>query len=205
MLSLDSCARSRRKSETNSSLAFTAPLTKRESLTQEVADLERQIRSRWEMIQAISPEDLAKEAQILTEDKRELAIVSPPKMVFSSMDGRCFVITDYCLPDNPIVFATDSFLKLTGFSKSEVFGINCRFLQGPGTDREAARRLKNAVVAGKEVHEVLLNYTKSGDVAFWNDLVMSPLRNSKGEITQASSLIKHGCISPKIEPSFGES
>lgn len=40
-----------------------------------------------------------------------------------------FVISDPTLPDCPIVFASDAFLELTGYSREDVLGRNCRFLQ----------------------------------------------------------------------------
>ena len=40
-----------------------------------------------------------------------------------------FVIADPHLPDCPIVFASDAFLELTGYSREEILGRNCRFLQ----------------------------------------------------------------------------
>lgn len=39
-------------------------------------------------------------------------------------------ITDNRLPDNPIVYCNAAFLDLTGYTKNEVLGRNCRFLQG---------------------------------------------------------------------------
>nr|POE93943.1 phototropin-1 [Quercus suber] len=36
-----------------------------------------------------------------------------------------FVITDPRLPDNPIIFASDSFLELTEYSREEILGRNC--------------------------------------------------------------------------------
>lgn len=49
------------------------------------------------------------------------------------------------LPDCPIVFASDAFLELTGYRREEVLGHNCRFLQGPDTDRAEVERLKAAI------------------------------------------------------------
>ena len=40
-----------------------------------------------------------------------------------------FVISDPHLPDCPIVFASDAFLELTGYSREEILGRNCRFMQ----------------------------------------------------------------------------
>ncbi|KAF8409846.1 hypothetical protein HHK36_002364 [Tetracentron sinense] len=38
-----------------------------------------------------------------------------------------FVITDPRLPDNPIIFASDSFLELTEYTREEILGRNCRY------------------------------------------------------------------------------
>ncbi|KAL6623706.1 hypothetical protein ACP70R_033585 [Stipagrostis hirtigluma subsp. patula] len=56
-----------------------------------------------------------------------------------------FVITDPRLPDNPIIFASDSFLQLTEYSREEILGRNCRFFQGPGTDRGTVKKIRDAI------------------------------------------------------------
>ena len=46
---------------------------------------------------------------------------------------KSFIITDPSIPDNPIIFASQGFLDLTGYPMNEVLGRNCRFLQGTYT------------------------------------------------------------------------
>lgn len=46
------------------------------------------------------------------------------------------IVTDPRQPDNPIIFANRAFLEMTGYGLSEIVGNNCRFLQGPDTDRD---------------------------------------------------------------------
>jgi hypothetical protein len=41
--------------------------------------------------------------------------------------------------------------QLTGYSREEVVGRNCRFLQGPRTDQETVSRLRDTVIAGGEI------------------------------------------------------
>ncbi|KAL8215265.1 hypothetical protein R6Q57_004714 [Mikania cordata] len=92
-----------------------------------------------------------------------------------------FVITDPRLPDNPIIFASDSFLELTEYSREEILGRNCRFLQGPETDPSTVRKIREAIDNQTEVTVQLINYTKSGK-KFWNLFHLQPMRDQKGEV-----------------------
>nr|AML76782.1 putative LOV domain-containing protein [Euploca tenella] len=92
-----------------------------------------------------------------------------------------FVITDPRLPDNPIIFASDSFLELTEYSREEILGRNCRFLQGPETDPATVRKIRDAIHNQTEVTVQLINYTKSGK-KFWNLFHLQPMRDQKGEV-----------------------
>ncbi|KAK9135539.1 hypothetical protein Syun_014869 [Stephania yunnanensis] len=92
-----------------------------------------------------------------------------------------FVITDPRLPDNPIIFASDSFLELTEYTREEILGRNCRFLQGPDTDQGTVSRIRDAIREQREVTVQLINYTKSGK-KFWNLFHLQPMRDQKGEL-----------------------
>ncbi|MCD7469902.1 Phototropin-2 [Datura stramonium] len=92
-----------------------------------------------------------------------------------------FVITDPRLPDNPIIFASDSFLELTEFTREEILGRNCRFLQGPETDQATVQKIRDAIKEQKEITVQLINYTKSGK-KFWNLFHLQPMRDQKGEL-----------------------
>ncbi|XP_057955036.1 phototropin-1 isoform X2 [Malania oleifera] len=92
-----------------------------------------------------------------------------------------FVITDPRLPDNPIIFASDSFLELTEYSREEILGRNCRFLQGPETDPATVRKIRDAIDNQTDVTVQLINYTKSGK-KFWNLFHLQPMRDQKGDV-----------------------
>nr|AML77700.1 putative LOV domain-containing protein [Exacum affine] len=92
-----------------------------------------------------------------------------------------FVITDPRLPDNPIIFASDSFLELTEYTREEILGRNCRFLQGPETDQATVNRIRDAIREQREITVQLINYTKSGK-KFWNLFHLQPMRDQKGEL-----------------------
>jgi len=91
------------------------------------------------------------------------------------------IITDPRKPDNPIVFANDSFLRLTGYAREEIMGRNCRFLQGPDTDPDGIAELRTAIAEGNDISIDILNYHKDGST-FWNALYISPVYNDRGEL-----------------------
>ncbi|KAF3760387.1 hypothetical protein M406DRAFT_269000 [Cryphonectria parasitica EP155] len=94
--------------------------------------------------------------------------------------GDCFCLTNPNMADNPIVFASDGFIKVTGYTRPEIIPRNCRFLQGAQTDRRPVQLLKKAIQERKESVELLLNYKKNGG-PFWNLLYVAPLFNARGE------------------------
>ncbi|KAH7300514.1 hypothetical protein KP509_24G066200 [Ceratopteris richardii] len=108
-----------------------------------------------------------------------------------------FVITDPRLPDNPIIFASDSFLELTEYTREEIIGRNCRFLQGPDTDQKTVQRIRDAIKEQREITVQLLNYTKSGK-RFWNLFHLQPMRDQKGELQYFIGVQLDG--SQQIEP-----
>ncbi len=91
------------------------------------------------------------------------------------------VITDPARADNPIVFCNVAFQDLTGYTRDEIIGRNCRFLQGPETDRATVTQVRDAIAAGQAVDVDLLNYRKDG-TTFWNALYLSPVRDKDGVI-----------------------
>lgn len=85
-----------------------------------------------------------------------------------------FVLSDPRLPDHPIVYASEGFLKMSGYEQSEVLGRNCRFLQGPETDRRTVGEIRDAVREERPCQVRILNYRKDGK-AFWNLFHMAPV------------------------------
>ncbi|CAM0880113.1 unnamed protein product [Alopecurus aequalis] len=94
---------------------------------------------------------------------------------------QSFVLTDCHLPDMPIVYASDAFLSLTGYSREEILGCNCRFLSGPGTSVEVLEEINRHICCEQACTVNLLNYRKDGS-AFRDLLQVSPIRNSSGKV-----------------------
>lgn len=91
------------------------------------------------------------------------------------------IATDPRRPDNPIVFMNPAFERLTGYPEEEVVGRNCRFLQGPDTDRAEVNRIKEAIDDQRFGYNEVLNYRRDG-TSFWNALHVSPVYNDDGEL-----------------------
>ncbi|BBI54578.1 hypothetical protein HORIV_69990 [Vreelandella olivaria] len=101
--------------------------------------------------------------------------------VESSTNG--IIITDAQRSELPIVYVNAAFERITGYSRRQVLGLNCRFLQGEESDPATIRQLRDGIDAQREVHVVIRNYRCDGS-AFWNDLHISPVRDEEtGHVT----------------------
>jgi PAS domain S-box-containing protein len=109
-----------------------------------------------------------------------------PQVNLGAVDMSCaFVVCDVTMNDCPIIYVSDNFQNLTGYSQHEILGKNCRFLQAPdgkvdaGSRREyvdngAVLNLKIKIAECKEVQQSLINYRKGGK-PFLNLLTMIPI------------------------------
>ncbi|HYZ33165.1 MAG TPA: histidine kinase famiy protein [Crenalkalicoccus sp.] len=91
------------------------------------------------------------------------------------------IVTDPNQPDNPIVFANQAFMEMTGYAPDEVIGRNCRFLNGPATSQETLDAVRAAIRDRTNISVELLNYRKDGST-FWNALFISPVLGRDGEL-----------------------
>ncbi|MGF7154980.1 PAS domain-containing protein [Novosphingobium gossypii] len=91
------------------------------------------------------------------------------------------IITNPRLDDNPVVFANDSFCKLTGYERDAILGRNCRFLQGPETDLDAVRAIHDAVHGARSIEIDIRNHRNSGE-PFWNRLLLAPVFDDAGAL-----------------------
>ncbi|KAL6233515.1 hypothetical protein BDW75DRAFT_187565 [Aspergillus navahoensis] len=110
-----------------------------------------------------------------------------PKIDLGPVDFSCaFVLCDLTMEDNPIVYVSNAFERLTGYMKKEIVGRNCRFLQSPDgkvekgeprkfVDSYTASRLRDAVDQCSEIQVSIINYRKGGQ-PFLNLVTMIPVR-----------------------------
>lgn len=110
-------------------------------------------------------------------------LMEPDYRLMSALSGsqQNFAISDPSLPDNPIVYVSQGFLDLTGYSLDQVLGRNCRFLQGPGTDQAAVDVIRRGVREGVDTSVCLLNYKADG-TPFWNQFFVAALRDAENNV-----------------------
>lgn len=83
-------------------------------------------------------------------------------------------ISDPNREDNPLIYVNDGFVDQTGYTREDVLGRNCRFLQDDDRDQQALDNLREAIAAEEPVTVDLRNYRKDGE-QFWNRLSVTPV------------------------------
>ena len=78
------------------------------------------------------PENVVKMVQMVIARAETIDCTQP---IASKYARKSFCITNATAPDNPIVYASPGFMELTGYDMHSILGHNCRFLQGPETNR----------------------------------------------------------------------
>ncbi|XP_010563464.1 PREDICTED: potassium voltage-gated channel subfamily H member 3 [Haliaeetus leucocephalus] len=90
----------------------------------------------------------------------------------------------------PVVYCSDGFCDLTGFSRAEVMQrcCACSFLYGPDTSELLRQQLRRALDEHQAFKGELILYRKSG-VPFWCLVDVVPIKNEKDEV--ALFLVSH--------------
>lgn len=91
-------------------------------------------------------------------------------------------IADATADDEPLVYVNDAFVDITGYTREEAIGRNCRFLQGAETREEPIAEMRAAIDAERPVTVTLRNYRKDGSL-FWNRITISPVGGDAGDVT----------------------
>lgn len=79
-----------------------------------------------------------------------------------------------------ILTVVSEFHRTTQYGVNYAIGRNCRFLQGPRTNKNSVERLMKMIQEEREISEVFLNYRRDGS-PFMNLLMVAPLLDYKGK------------------------
>jgi len=106
-----------------------------------------------------------------------------PFVVAAETTRMAMVFADATEPHNPLIFANDAFLSLTGYDREEVLGKSFNFLMAHGADAEALARIKNAFEGTSNGGAEVLYRRKDGS-EFWTGLFISPVYDGHGNLVQ---------------------
>ena len=91
-------------------------------------------------------------------------------------------IIDAGRPDFPAIYVNPALCRMTGYGTDELVGRDLQVLQGPDTDRAGMAKIADALAGGGACEALLKHYRKDG-AAFWNELLVSPVRDEAGRLT----------------------
>jgi len=106
---------------------------------------------------------------------------------------HALAITDMKTPGLPVTACNSAMVKLTGYSKAQTEGRNCRFLQGKRTEAAAVRAMVSAIRMAKSTTVRVTNYTQAG-ASFMNVLTLHPVYDSTGEYRFSVGLLSDGAL-----------
>jgi len=106
-----------------------------------------------------------------------------PFVVAAETTRMAMVFTDAKEPDNPIIFANDSFLALTGYDRKDILGQSFNFLLAPGTDPRAMAEVEAEFEGESDSGSEIRCHRKDGS-EFWAAFFVSPVRNERGDVVQ---------------------
>ncbi|WVZ72620.1 hypothetical protein U9M48_021049 [Paspalum notatum var. saurae] len=101
---------------------------------------------------------------------------------------QSFVLTYSCLPDMPIIYASEAFISLTGYSREDILGRNCRVLNGPDTSLEVLEEVRTGFYSffslSKEPDRsfVASTFIRKDGSSFHDLLHVSPIRDASGKV-----------------------
>jgi PAS domain S-box-containing protein len=106
-----------------------------------------------------------------------------PFVVAAETTRMAMVFTDAKESGNPIIFANDSFLSLTGYDREEVLGQSLQFLMARGAGHEAMA-LVHAAFDGSCDSDPEIHYHRKDGSEFWAATFINPVRDESGAVVQ---------------------
>lgn len=108
-----------------------------------------------------------------------------PFVVAAETTRMPMVFMDATEAGNPIIFANDAFLKLTGYSRQEVLAQSFKFVASHNTNAKALAKIDAEFEGGDGIDDSLEVYCRRKDGSeFWAAVYISPVRDESGVVVQ---------------------
>ncbi|MDQ3470767.1 MAG: PAS domain-containing protein [Pseudomonadota bacterium] len=106
-----------------------------------------------------------------------------PFVVAADETRMAMVFTNAKEAANPIVYANQAFLELTGWDRDEVLGESFNSLMARGASPEALKKIENAV-GGDHEEDPEICYRRKDGSQFWASIFITPVKDEQGKVVQ---------------------
>ena len=129
----------------------------------------------------IAPKD--QEQRIAEAEVEAFKVDLGPFVIAAETTRMAMVFTDAREADNPIIFANDSFLKLTGYDREELLAQPFNFLLASPEDAVTLSEIKSCFEPGDE-DSPEIHYRRKDGSDFWASLFVNPVKDDDGKVVQ---------------------
>ncbi len=153
---------------------FASALDTRRGETIEVVEFAREFKQLGQSLNQVSQKLLEQEQQVQASsaEAKKLAMVA-------SKTNNAVIITNAV---GEIEWVNAGFEKMTGYSADEIKGKRpASFLQGPDTDPEVRRFMRERLSEQRSYESELINYNKSGS-PYWVNIAVQPVFDEQGSL-----------------------
>jgi PAS domain S-box-containing protein len=130
------------------------------------------------------PGDKCREQKATENHFKAVQKAAGPFVTAADQTRMPMLFSDPQRPGNPIIYANDSFLALTGYDREEVLGRSYHFLMGSETDPAARAQIEAAFHGGFHSTYPEVRYYRKDGSAFWAIMFIGPVLDESGEVVQ---------------------
>jgi PAS domain S-box-containing protein len=107
-----------------------------------------------------------------------------PFVVATETTRMAMVFTDAKISGNPIIFANDSFLELTGYEREEVLSQSFNFFMAQGASPDRLKTIEDVFWGEPTDGDPEIRCRRKDGTSFWATIFISPVRDPGGAVVQ---------------------